>query len=1427
MAVLLIGPLAIPPSAHAHSYKAAGSPHWPGGAACPAGQARVWRINSSNPWLTSEEVIADSPVRCEYNIANLGWGHCMYTTSFGISSGTVAQNTQYKATNHSVDATSPSTYQVYQSLCRSCGADEYVDTTTNTCKPKPGCSEGQQLPYCSSVSPRNDKQLGEGCPTREGNPINSATGNKSQRETDYVAASGGLTFVRSYNSKSTQNDVLGHSWRHNWQGRLARYDFQSNSYIVATRADGQSFYFTLTNGAWVNETDIKARLIETAEGFVLADGATGRETYDAQGRLLQVEAAGVNKFTLIYSGNVLTGVVDRFGRSLSFAYDANGRLQTLTDPAQVTTTYAYDAAGNLASVTYPGNEGRTYHYENASYPHALTGISDENGARYATWDYDSQGRAEASEHAGGADASTLAYNPDGTTTITNAFGLSRTRSYQLLQGTFKPSASTTPGQQCGENFAETGHDANGFVSSRKDFNGNITNYVNNARGLEESRTEAYGTPQARTITTQWHTTFRLPMQIDEPGRRTTYTYHPAGNRLTETITDTGTTESRITTWTYNTDGQVLTVDGPRTDIADVSAYAYYNDTTADHREGDLHTVTNAAGHVTEITAYDKHGNPLTIVDPNGVTTTLTYDPRQRLETRTVDGKTTTFDYDAAGQLGKATLPDGSFLDYTYDDAHRLTDIQDSARNRVHYTLDALGRQTQEETFDPSGVLTRRQSQVFDALGLLQQIKNAGGEVVSEYGYDAQGNRTSQTDAGNYETSFSPDALNRVWRVIDAAGGVTLYDFNALDQLTSVTDPKGLTTTYALNALGDVTLQVSPDTTATSYTYDAAGNRKTQTDARGIAVSYSYDALNRLTSIDYPGTNEDVVYSYDSPSQPYSKGRLTGVVEEGVTTTIQYNPRGTVESEARVIDARTYVTSYTYDDADRLLSITYPTGRVVNYARDSLGQLSAVWTDWGSGISGLAMNIDYMPFGPRKSFLYADGWGNETWSYDQNYQMTGRMGQGVKRTWVYDLRGNITRVDDLQDGNRSADYGYDGLGRMTTAVSGYGHLAYQYDDNGNREIEAIAAGGNSTTNSYTYATSSNRLASISGASNISFSYDAAGNVTQRGDLALAYGQAGRLREARRDGALVGEYRYYANGQRSRKLVYDVAGQVAATILFHYDHNGRLLAETTSAGQLIREYVWMDELPIAMIARPRPPATAPVAQGGVTNLLVTLGIVPPTTPATPQFELFYIHADQLGTPVAALHRTEQVPWWDGAQKPFGEIYYSSRDRVEQPLRFPGQYFDAETGLHQNWWRDYDPALGRYLQPDPLGLYGGDLSTYLYARDNPLIYTDPTGESAEVLGAAAAPKFPAPPPVLVGMASFAGGYMAGSWLYPHIEPLITPVVDYCLMDSDDETDENCEALYRSILRTCASLSGRKQFQCYEAARRSRDQCYQERGR
>ena len=345
---------------------------------------------------------------------------------------------------------------------------------------------------------------------------------------------------------------------------------------------------------------------------------------------------------------------------------------------------------------------RTYHYEDVNFVHALTGITDENRVRFATWSYDSSGRANSSQHAGGAEAVTLYYRSfsttanDGQTIVVDSFGTARTYSYQVVGGMARVRYATD-----GSTGVTSTFDANGNLATFRDANGIQTNYTYDlARNLEISRTEAYGTPLARTIATQWHPVHRLPTRITAPSgiggvsEVTDFVYDPQGNLLRKTITAGAGT--RQWDMTYNAFGQTLTIDGPRTETADVTTNTYYDrtDPCAACR-GNVKTTTNAAGHVTTFDSYDVDGHPTQVTDPNGVSTALSYDLRGRLRTRTVNAgsplaETTGFDYDNVGQLVATTMPDGSVLRYQYDAARRLTEISDGLGNVIQYTLDAMG-----------------------------------------------------------------------------------------------------------------------------------------------------------------------------------------------------------------------------------------------------------------------------------------------------------------------------------------------------------------------------------------------------------------------------------------------------------------------------------------------------------------------------------------------------------------------------------------------------------------------------------------------------------------------------------------------------------------------------------------------------------------
>ncbi|HEY8037468.1 MAG TPA: hypothetical protein VIF37_17955 [Methylobacter sp.] len=473
------------------------------------------------------------------------------------------------------------------------------------------------------------------------------------------------------------------------------------------------------------------------------------ETYTASGKLTAIaDRTGLTQ-TMTYSdastpvtvapaAGLLIRVIDSFGHQLNFTYDSNRRISTLTDPAGGVYRYAYDANNNLASVTYPDGASKTYHYENTAFPHALTGITDENNNRFATYTYDAQGRGLSTEHAGGAERVSLVYNADGSTTVTDALNTARTYQFQTILGVVKSKGQSQPGGSgCGASASALAYDANGNVSSRTDFNGNRTNYSYDlTRNLETSRTEGLtasgaSTPATRTITTLWHPNFRLPVQITNGNQQTTYSYNSQGDLTDKTVKDlaANTTRTWQTTYTYSSVPGVLlqkVEDGPRTDVSDVTTYDYYPADAVCQGghlgcRGQLKQLTDALGHSTQLTRYNAHGQVEQLTDPNGLVTTLTYDLRQKLTSSDAGGETTAYSYDPAGQLTRVTRPDGAYLAYSYDAAHRLIRTQDDQGNTLSYTLDAMGNRIKEEAHDPGGQLARSESRVYDALSRLQNL----------------------------------------------------------------------------------------------------------------------------------------------------------------------------------------------------------------------------------------------------------------------------------------------------------------------------------------------------------------------------------------------------------------------------------------------------------------------------------------------------------------------------------------------------------------------------------------------------------------------------------------------------------------------------------------------------------------------------------
>ncbi|MWK54775.1 RHS repeat protein [Pseudomonas otitidis] len=772
--------------------------------------------------------------------------------------------------------------------------------------------------------------------------------------------------------------------------------------------------------------------------------------------------------------------------------------------------------------------------------------------------------------------------------------------------------------------------------------------------------------------------------------------------------------SRSWSYTYTASGQIETADGPRTDVQDITRYTY-------DAQGHLTTVTNALGHVTQLSSFDSYGNPQTVIDPNGVTTTLGYTPQGWLASVSVGGGTTAFEHDAIGQITRVTRADGSWLAYTWDDARRLTKITNNLGEQVEFDLDAMGNRTAQRIKDATNSLTQQQQWVYDELGRLLRSVGANGQTHSQQ-YDLNDNPTTDTNPRQFSRTRAYDALDRLVSSTDALNGVTTQAYDAQDNLTQVVDPRGVTTRYEYDGLGNLTQLISPDTGTTTFQHDAAGNVIQKTDARGVVTTYRYDALNRLLARQYPATPAlNVQYHYDMTANGNKGvGRLTAVQDASGVLGYQYDERGNLIQQLRsvpVLGSDQYDTlGYAYDAANNLVRIDYPAGFSIHYSRNTAGQVSQVGFAVGNATpTPLASQIAYAPFGPLKSLTWNNGIVlNRT--YDQDYQLTAQQVGTWQSQYSHDANGNITAHAHSLFG--SLDYQYDALDRLTEEKTADSRKAYAYDATGNRTSRTTYATTNGSEaqtakQSLRYAPDSNRLAQRS--SSYAVEADAAGHYTRYSQSRrYTYDDQGRL-SAVTDAVdplstRAVRYTYNALGQRVLKEVQQGTARTPYTYL--YGPDGQVMGQVryTTAGRKSQAsyYVWLDSLPIAQI-----------------DLTYSAGTTVTSTTLT------YLHSDHLNTPRLATNQGGNLVWsWPSDAFGVGQPN-NHGSTIDVILRFPGQVADAHSGLYYNYFRDYDPETGRYVESDPIGLRGG-LNTYGYVMGNPLRYIDPTGESIAIVEA-----------------------------------------------------------------------------------------------
>ncbi|MBI5051043.1 MAG: RHS domain-containing protein, partial [Nitrospirae bacterium] len=562
------------------------------------------------------------------------------------------------------------------------------------------------------------------------------------------------------------------------------------------------------------------------------------------------------------------------------------------------------------------------------------------------------------------------------------------------------------------------------------------------------------------------------------------------------------------------------------------------------------------------------------------------------------------------------------------------------------------------------------------------------------------------DENGNTTTFTYDALNRLLSVKDPKAGVTSYTYDKRNNLKTITDAGGKTTAYTYDSLNRLISSTSPDTGAAAYSYDPNGNIITKTDASDVTTTDVYDALNRQTAVHFPDSTQNINYFYDYAQLQNSTGRLSSMTELSGTTWYDYDKMGRVIKETKQINNLVYRTEYTYDLDGNVLTVTYPGGRAITYTYNQQNRVASLKEAFNGTMTTLADNITYNPSGGMTSFSYGNSL-PQSITYNQRHQINSIITGGIQITYSRDAKGNITGITNNFNTIKNRTFAYDSLDRLTNVTGLWGTIAYSYNSASNRTSEATNTGN--TTYNYT----ANKLISSTGVKPFTFSYDNNGNTISENTRQYIYNQNQRLIKVTDtdSGIVLGEYVYNGNGQRAKKFTQN-SSQCA---IFHYDQQGLLIAESTGPGTITSEYIYLNGQPLAKI------------EGS---------------------NIYYYHNDHLGTPMVMTNENQSIVW-QGEFLPFGEPL-SVSGTITNNLRFPGQYYDAETGLHYNYFRDYKPEIGRYVEADPilqpminlisdspgcskskliwyvpnLIFTPQDISAYSYVKGNPVNSIDSTG-------------------------------------------------------------------------------------------------------
>ena len=955
------------------------------------------------------------------------------------------------------------------------------------------------------------------CAERAADPVTLATGAVSTSATDAAMQSTGVSFAftRSYTSLDTSTSELGPGWTDSYADVLL---FGTGQVTWRSGSGAQIVFTQQQDGSYQAPAWASVALTVVGANYELVDGDRTHYTFDAQGRLMAIK--------------------DPNGQGVTLGYDGQGNRSSVTDSAGRTVTFEHDAQGLLTRMVLPDARDVRYGYTNGQ----LTTVTDMRGNPY-TYAYDANGRL---------------------------FTETDQNNHQIVKNIYGADGRVSTQEDANHNVTTFGWDPATEVATVTDArNHTWTSAFDGTDLIRQS--DPYGNTVHYVYDSS---TGDLTKYRDPLGRDETMTYDSRHNMLTRTAPSP---LSYQEVWTYNSFDEPLSYKDGRGNQTDYAYDAAGNLTTItgpdpdgagplgrpvttygrDPATGAVVSVTDPRLKMTQFTYFSATHQRSSMTMPLGGKTTFTYDATGRLKTAveprgnvtggTPSDYTTTYDYDNADHLTKVTAPDpdgtgpqtAPVMQWAYDPAGNLQTATDANSHATDYGYDAANHLTSVTAPDPDGAgpLTR---------------------PVTQYTYDEVGNRKTRTVGGTKTTTYDYDDANRLISVLSPTGQHWTYGYDADGNRTSQVDAIGNstptagdgTTTYGYDVLGRLTSIGYSDTTpAVSFAYDGANNRTQMTDGSGTET-YAYDALNQLTGVtrgsatfsyqyDAAGNRTQVTYpdstvvtaTYDNDE------RLATVASGGLTTTYGYDVTGN-QTTTTLPSANGYVETRTYDRDGRLTAVTNKKGATT--------------------LSGFTATLDLVgnPLTVTRTGTPSE---TATYTYDNLdrllsvcYQASCPNGNDPYIRWTYDAVGN--RLTETRP-TGTKNYTYNNADQLTQA----GTTNYTYDLNGNEKTAG------STTFNYDLA---NRLVSTTtGTTTTTFTYDGLGKRLQASTGSQATKKTNFFWVATKG---LPEIALERNGNNAliRRYVYgsDLISMNtgSANYYFHYDRLGSVVNMTSSTG-----------------------------------------------------------------------------------------------------------------------------------------------------------------------------------------------------------------------------------------------------------------------